>query len=106
MSIYLTLGTYTNEGAAGLVGPDYSDRRAAMDAMHNSVGAKLVDYHILRGQYDFCVISEVDSFAVVASMTLMARGSGAVDNVVTLESVDVEEIRSVAKGVKYTPPGG
>ena len=57
MSIYLTLGTYTNEGAAGLVGPDYSDRRAAMDAMHNSVGAKLVDCHILRGQYDFCVIS-------------------------------------------------
>jgi uncharacterized protein with GYD domain len=74
--------------------------------MHHSVGAKLVDYHILRGQYDFCVISEADSFAEVASMTLMARGSGAVDNVVTLESVDVEEIRSVAKGVQYTPPSG
>ena len=46
------------------------------------------------------------SFAEIASMTLMARGSGAVDNVVTLESVDVEEIRSVAKGVQYTPPSG
>ena len=53
----------------------------------------------LHGQYDFCVISEANSFAVVASMTLMARGSGAVDNVVTLELVDVEEIRSDAKGV-------
>ena len=64
------------------------------------------NYHILRGQYDFCVISEANSFAVVASMPLMARGSGAVDIVVTLESVDVEEIRSVAKGVQYTPPSG
>ena len=106
MSIYLTLGTYTNEGAAGLVGPDYSDRRVAMDSMCNSVGAKLVDYHITRGAYDFCVIAEADSFAQIASMTLTAKGSGAVDNVVTLESIDVEEIRSVAKGVQYTPPSG
>ena len=105
MSRYITLGTYTNQGAAGLVDGD-SDRRAVMEVMHKSVGATLVDYWITRGQYDFCVISEANSFAVVASMTLMARGSGAVDNVVTLESVDVEEIRSVAKGVQYTPPSG
>ena len=106
MSKYLTLGTYTNEGAAGLVGAENVDRRAAMDAMCNSVGAKLVDYHITRGAYDFCVIAEADSFAQIASMPLTAKGSGAVDNLVTLESVDIEEIRSVAKGVQYTPPGG
>ena len=105
MPRYITLGTYTNQGAAGLVDGD-SDRRAAMEVTHSSVGATLVDYYITRGQYDFCVISEANSFAVVASMTLMARGSGAVDNVVTLESVDVEEIRSVAKGDQYTPPSG
>ena len=105
MSRYITLGTYTNQGAAGLIDGD-SDRRAAMDAMCNSVGAKLVDYHITRGASDFCVIAEADSFAQIASMTLTAKGSGAVDNLVTLESVDVEEIRSVAKGVQYTPPSG
>ena len=66
MSIYLALGTYTNEGAAGIVGAEHVDRRAAMDAMCNSVGAKLVDYHITRGAYDFCVIAEADSFAQIA----------------------------------------
>ena len=106
MSIYLTLGTYLEKGAAGLVGPDYSDRRAAMEALCNSVGAKLVDNHITRGQYDFCVIAEADSFAKIASMTLTARGSGAVDKLVTLESVEIEEMRSVAKGVQYTSPSG
>jgi uncharacterized protein with GYD domain len=106
MSIYLTLGSYTDKGAAGLVGAKHVDRRAAMVAMCSSVGAKLMDYHITRGAYDFCVIAEADSFAQIASMTLTAKGSGAVDNLVTLESIDVEEIRSVAKGVQYTPPSG
>ena len=105
MSRYITLGTYTNQGAAGLVDGD-SDRMAAMEVAHSSVGATLVDYYITRGQYDFVVIAEADSFAQIASMTLTAKGSGAVDNLVTLESVDVEEIRSVAKGVQYTPPSG
>ena len=67
MSRFITLGTYTNQGAAGLVDGD-SDRRAAMEAGHSSVGAKLVDYYITRGQYDFCVIADADSFATVAAM--------------------------------------
>ena len=77
-----------------------------MEASLESVGAKLVDYHITRGAYDFCVIAEADSFAQIASITLKARASGAVENLFTLESVDIEEIRSIAEGVEYTPPSG
>ena len=105
MPRYITLGTFTNEGAAGLVGGD-SDRRAAMEALCNSVGATLVDHYITRGQYDFCNICEADSFTVVAAMTLKARASGTVSNLVTLESVDINEIRSIAKSVQFTPAGG
>jgi uncharacterized protein with GYD domain len=64
---YITLGTYTNASAAGLVDGD-SDRRAVMETLHNSVGVKLVDYYITRGQYDFCVIADGDSFATVTAM--------------------------------------
>ena len=49
---------------------------------------------------------EADSFAQIAAMSLKARASGAADKFVTLEAVDIEEIRSVAKGVQYTPPSG
>ena len=104
MAIYLTLGTYTDKGAAGLVGAEHVDRRAAMESMCNSVGAKLVDYHITRGEYDFCVIAEADSFEKIAALTLIARGSGTVNNVVTLESVDINKIRNIAKSVKFTAP--
>ena len=103
MSIFITLGTYSSEGAGGLVEGD-SDRRAVMETFHSSVGAKLVDYHITRGQYDFCVIAEADSFETIAAMTLMAKGSGTVSDLVTLESIDINEIRKIAKKVQFTAP--
>ena len=105
MARYIILGSYTKEGAQGLVDAS-TDRRAAMEALHASVGAKLVDYYLTRGQYDFCVISETDSFSVVAAMTLKARASGAVENLVALEAVDIEEIQNIAQSVGYTPPSG
>ena len=83
-----------------------TDRVAALETACNSVGAKLISLDITRGQYDFCIIIEADSFAKVAAMTLKSRAAGAVGEVVTLEAVDVEEIRSAAVAVQYTPPSG
>ena len=105
MSRYIMVGTYSDAGAAGLVSGN-SDRVKEMEALCNSVGAKLVSADITRGQFDFCVIVEADSFAVVAAMLLKVRASGAAGEIITLESVDYQEIRSVAKGVQYTPPSG
>ena len=87
----------------GLVEGD-SDRRAAMEEFHSSVGVKLLDYHITRGKYDFCVIVEADSYEKIAAMTLMAKGSGTVKELVTLESVDINEIRKIYKNVEFTAP--
>jgi len=103
MSIFIILGSYSNEGAGGLIEGD-SDRRAVMETFHNSVGAKLLDYHITRGKYDFCVIAEADLFEKIAAMTLMAKGSGTVSDVTVLESVDINAIRKIAKNVQFTAP--
>ena len=105
MSKYIILGTFSNDGTKGIVAGD-SDRAAAMEVLCNSVGAKFISVDITRGEYDVCVMVEADSFAQVAAMSLKARASGAADKFVTLEAVDIEEIRSVAKGVQYTPPSG
>ena len=103
MSIFITLGTYSNEGAGGLV-EGKTDRRAVMETFHSSVGAKLLDYHITRGKYDFCAIVEADSFEMVAALALIAKGSGTVNDLVTLESIDINEIRKIAKNVQFTAP--
>ena len=103
MPRFITLGTYTNQGAAGLVDGD-SDRSAAMEVAHSSVGATLVDYYITRGQYDFCIITDAASYDVLAAMGLKAKGSGTTATLVTLESVDIEAVRAAAKNVQFTPP--
>ena len=103
MSTYIVLGSYSNEGAGGLVEGD-SDRRAVMETFHSSVGAKLVDYHITRGKYDFCALVEADSFEMLAALVLIAKGSGTVSDLVTLESIDINEIRKIAKKVQFTAP--
>ena len=103
MSVYIVLGSYSNEGAGGLVEGD-SDRKAVMETFHSSVGAKLVDYHITRGKYDFCVIAEADSFEMIAAMNLKAKAAGTVKDLETLESINIDFIREVAKSVEFSPP--
>tara|TARA_B100001105_G_scaffold11037_1_gene8180 strand:- start:670 stop:987 length:318 start_codon:yes stop_codon:yes gene_type:complete len=103
MSIFITLGTYSNEGAGGLV-EGKTDRRAVMETFHSSVGAKLLDYHITRGKYDFCATVEADSFEMVAALALIAKSSGTVNDLVILESVDINEISNIAKTAQFTAP--
>ena len=47
MSIFISLGIYSQKGADGIINGD-SDRKAAMEKMVSSVGGKLIDYHITR----------------------------------------------------------
>ena len=41
-----------------------------MEKMVSSVGGKLIDYHITRGQYDFVMIAEAASFESMAACAL------------------------------------
>ena len=75
MSIFISLGIYSQKGADGIINGN-SDRKAVMETMLNSVGAKLLDYHITRGQYDFVMVSEADSFESIAACALKAKAAG------------------------------
>ena len=103
MSTYIILGIYSNKGAEGLVEGD-SDRRDAMEKLTKSVGAKLLDYHITRGVYDFCLVTEANSFDMIAAMNLKAKAAGTVKELETLESININNIRNVAKSVQFSPP--
>ena len=103
MSTYIVLGKYSNNGAEGLIDGS-SDRRAAMEKLTKRVGAKLIDYHITRGVYDFCIITEADSFEMIAAMNLKAKAAGTLKEIDTLESINIENIRQVAKSVEFSPP--
>ena len=103
MALYIVLGAYSNIGAEGLV-EGQSDRRAAMETLTSSVGAKLLDYHITRGIYDFCLLTESESFNQIAAMNLKAKAAGTVSKLDVLESVNIDDIRNVARSVNFIPP--
>ena len=103
MSIFISLGIYSQKGADGIINGN-SDRKAVMETMLNSVGAKLLDYHITRGQYDFVMVSEADSFESIASCALKAKAAGTLVEAVTLESVDLNKVREMGNKVDFSPP--
>ena len=105
MSIYIGLGKYSNNGAEGLIDGS-SDRRAAMEKLTKSVGAKLIDYHITRGVYDFCVIAEGSDEETVVAMKGTVMMSGDFEQIDILSSVDVNTVREKVKSIMgaYTAP--
>ena len=103
MSIFVSLGIYSQKGADGIINGQ-SDRRAAMETLVSSVGGKLIDYHITRGQYDFVMITEADSFEAMAACALKAKAAGTLSEAITLESVDINKVREIGKKVNFSPP--
>ncbi len=55
MKTFISIGIYSQKGADGIINGS-SDRKAAMEKMLNSVGAKLINYYTTRGHYDFVMI--------------------------------------------------
>ncbi len=56
MAIFITQGNYSESAIKGMV-DNPEDRKAAVAGLMESVGAKLVDYYVTTGNYDFLVIS-------------------------------------------------
>ena len=103
MKTFISLGIYSQKGADGIINGS-SNRKAAMEKMLNSVGAKLINYYITRGHYDFVMISESDSFESVAACALKAKASGTLSEAITLESVDLNLVREMGNKVDFSPP--
>ena len=103
MKTFISLGIYSQKGADGIINGS-SDRKQAMEKMLNSVGAKLLDYHITRGEFDFVMLSQADSFEAVAACALKAKASGTLTEAITLESVDLSKVREMGSKVDFSPP--
>ena len=103
MKTFISLGIYSQKGADGIINGS-SDRKKAMEKMLNSVGAKLIDYHITRGQYDFVMVSKAETFEAVAACALKAKAAGTLSEAVTLESVDLVIVREMGNKVDFSPP--
>ena len=106
MTKFYTMGCYTEKGLAGFVGNPSTNRKAATQALVESGGAKLTDYSLLRGAFDFIAVCE-GTFEQMAAAKMVAVSSGTVENFTILESADLNKIANTAKKIAsgFKPAG-
>ena len=106
MAKYLYIGSYTAQGAKGVMQQGGSARRDAAKKVIESIGGTLESFHFGFGSDDFYVIFEAPSHAAASALALTVGGSGSIEGR-TVPLIMPEELDEAARmHVDYTPPGG
>jgi uncharacterized protein with GYD domain len=105
MPKYLTVASYTAEGAKGLLKEGGTARRAVVEKLMKSLGGRLEAFYFAFGDNDAYIITEGPDNPTAAGLSLTVSASGAV-RTKTIVLLTPEEIDQAAKKtVKYRPPG-
>jgi uncharacterized protein with GYD domain len=106
MPKYLITGTYTAEGARGVLKEGGSGRRQATEKLVTSLGGTVEAYYFAFGSEDFYLIADMPGNAAAAAGALAAAASGAVGTR-TIVLMTPEEVDAAIKlSPTYRPPGG
>jgi uncharacterized protein with GYD domain len=105
MSKYLIEGTYTAEGAKGLLKQGGTSRRAQIEEMLTGLGGSLEAFYWAFGDTDFYIIADLPDKATVAAVGLTVSGAGAVRTRTTVLLTPEEIDQARGKSVGYVPPG-
>ena len=89
MAKFYLMGNYTAKAFQGFIAQPDSDRGAAIKAVAEAIGGKVLSYDIVRGSYDFIVAIEAPNFESMAAAKLATEASGAVTNITIMESINI-----------------
>jgi uncharacterized protein with GYD domain len=109
MPIYITRGRYSAESIRNLVA-NPEDRLPAVRNLVEAAGAKLLNFYVTLGHYDFLVITEAPSAKEASAFILAAASAGSVTDIETTEAFTSSEAKQVFVGAgkaaeKYKLPG-
>lgn len=105
MPKYLITGSYTAEGARGVLAEGGSGRRVAAGQLIESVGGTVEAFYFAFGSDDFYLIADLPGNAEAAAGALTASASGAI-RTRTIVLLTPEEIDAAAKlSPRYRAPG-
>jgi uncharacterized protein with GYD domain len=104
MAKYLLTGSYSADGAKGLINEGGTKRQQAVTAALTSVGMSVEAFYFALGEYDIVLIADAPDHLTVTAMALAVNSAGALklSTTVLLTPSDVDA--AVKKPVKYTPP--
>jgi uncharacterized protein with GYD domain len=106
MPRYLFHGSYSQEGAQGLLREGGTRRRAAVDSLVRSLGGRLEAFHYAFGETDLFMIVDLPGHvaAAAASLIVAASGAGHWRTTVLLTAEEMDE--ATRTGGAYRAPGG
>jgi uncharacterized protein with GYD domain len=105
MPKFLIVGSYTPEGAKGLLKEGGSSRRTAVQKALDGVGGKLESFYFAFGKDDAYVIVDVPDNASVIAVSLAVNATGVV-RVTTTPLISTDDLDAAAKkSVGYRAPG-
>jgi uncharacterized protein with GYD domain len=93
MGIFITQGNYTQQAIKGMV-DNPEDREGAVAALMESVGAKLLQYYVTTGEYDFLVVSEGEDVKDLIAGLMIAGSTGGVANLKTVQALTTQEAKA------------
>ena len=107
MAKFYLLGNYTSKAFQGFIAKADGDRSAAVKAIADAIGGKVLSFDIVRGSYDFIVALDAPNFEGMAAAKLAGEASGALTNVTILEPINMTNIAKTAAkaAASYKPPG-
>ena len=107
MKAYI-MGNYTDKAFQGFLKDPTSDRKAVVEKLTKAMGGTMHSMDIVRGSYDFVVVTEGMAFEDFAAVKLVVEASGAVKNMTMLETIDFNKATTKASQVAagtYKAPG-
>ena len=109
MGIFITQGNYTEQAMKGMI-DNPEDQARAVAGLLESVGAKLLQYYVTTGDYDFMVISEGDDVTDLVAGLMIAGSTGGVSNLKTVQALTTQEAKAAmetakAARAKFKPAG-
>ena len=96
MKAYI-MGNYTEKAFQGFLKDPTSDRKAVVEQLTKAMGGTMHSMDIVRGSYDFVVVTDVPSFDDFAAIKLVVEASGAVKNLTILEAIDFRSTRDLLR---------
>ena len=105
MPKYLSLGSYTAEGVAGVLKDGGTGRRKAVQAAVEALGGKLEAYYFAFGEHDVVAISEVPDNVTAAALAIGIGSTGTVSLKTTVLITPEELDEATRKTVAFRAAG-
>ena len=105
MASYLILGSYSPEGAKGVLKNGGTARADAVKKSVKSLGGKVQSFHFAFGAEDAYIVVDLPDNIAAAALGLAVSSTGltSVKTVVLLTPAEIDE--AAKRQVTYTPPG-